>query len=109
MSVYCRELVSNLQVRILKSIVNIFLDELLFIQLMAAPGIEGVRMPDDASDVIIHRNGKFFINSFIPGDSTVSIKLDEPRKTSVHFMQSYLILHHLNLESSQQGAGRGKT
>jgi len=47
---------------------------------MAAPVIDGVRMPDDARDLIVFRNGKFIRNSFIPGDSTVSIKLDEPKK-----------------------------
>jgi len=52
---------------------------------MAAPVIDGVRMPDDARDLIVFRNGKFIRNSFIPGDSTVSIKLDEPKKMSVSF------------------------
>ena len=65
--------------------------QLVFSQLMAAPVIEGVRMPDDVSDVIIHRNGKFFTNSFIPGDSTVSIKLEEPAKMSVQFYNAILI------------------
>ena len=55
------------------------------LQLMAAPVIDGVRMPDDARDLIVFRNGKFIRNSFIPGDSTVSIKLDEPKKMSVSF------------------------
>ena len=57
----------------------------LLSQLMAAPVIEGVRMPDDVSDVIVHRNGKFFSNAFIPGDSTVSIKLTDPRNMWVPF------------------------
>ena len=48
-----------------------------------APVIEGIRMPDDPSDFIIFRNGKFIRNSFIPGDSTISIKLDEPKKMCV--------------------------
>ena len=65
--------------------------QLVFSQLMAAPVIEGVRMPDDVSDVIIHRNGKFFTHSFIPGDSTVSIKLEEPAKMSVQFYNAILI------------------
>ena len=47
---------------------------------MAAPVIDGIRLPDDSSDGIIYRNGKFIRNSYIPGDSTISIKLDEPKK-----------------------------
>lgn len=50
------------------------------LQLMAAPVIDGIRLPDDSSDGIIYRNGKFIRNSYIPGDSTISIKLDEPKK-----------------------------
>ena len=29
---------------------------------------------------MMHRNGKFIRNSFLPADSTVSIKLEEPRR-----------------------------
>ena len=50
------------------------------LQIMAAPIIDGIRLPDDATDSIIYRNGKFIRNSYIPGDSTISIKLDEPKK-----------------------------
>jgi hypothetical protein len=34
----------------------------------AAPVIEGVRIPDDASDYIDHRNGRFINNVFVPND-----------------------------------------
>ena len=78
--------------------------QLVFSQLMAAPVIEGVRMPDDVSDVIIHRNGKFFTNSFIPGDSTVSIKLEEPAKMSVQFYNAILI----NFSRPNSVISRGK-
>ena len=100
-----QDFVSRLQV--LNNVYSLIMKikPLLSPQLMAAPVIEGVRMPDDVSDVIIHRNGKFFSNSFIPGDSTVSIKLDEPPKMSAPFykMQSNLMFHVLTLSSFSAG------
>ena len=49
-------------------------------QLARAPLIIGVRKPDDITDFILHRNGKFINNVFVPAESTVSIAVDEQKK-----------------------------
>ena len=49
-------------------------------QLARAPLIIGVRRPDDETDRILHRNGKFINNQFVPADNTVSIAVNEEKK-----------------------------
>ena len=49
-------------------------------QLARAPLIIGVRRPDDVTDRILHRNGKFINNQFVPADNTVSIAVNEEKK-----------------------------
>ena len=49
-------------------------------QLARAPLIIGVRRPDDLTDAVLHRNGKFINNQFVPADNTVSIAVNEEKK-----------------------------
>ena len=49
-------------------------------QLARAPLIIGVRRPDDETDRILHRNGKFINNQFVPADNTVFIAVNEEKK-----------------------------
>ena len=54
----------------------------------SAPVIEGVRMEDDASDQVVHRNGRFINNVFLsngedvplPPEYTVTALVGEPSK-----------------------------
>jgi len=39
----------------------------------AAPLVDGVRVPDDASDRVVHRNGRFINNVFIPNSEDAPI------------------------------------
>ena len=49
-------------------------------QLATAPLIIGLRRPDDVTDTVHHRNGKFINNVFVPAESTVSIAVNEEKK-----------------------------
>ena len=49
-------------------------------QLARAPLIIRVRRPDDMTDSVLHRNGKFINNVFVPAESTVSIAVNEQKK-----------------------------
>merc|ERR1711953_430828 len=49
-------------------------------QLARAPIIIGVRRTDDMKDSVLHRNGKFIKNVFVPAESTVSIAVNEQKK-----------------------------
>ena len=49
-------------------------------QLARAPLIVGVRRPDDETDTVLHRNGKFINNQFVPADNTISIAVNEEKK-----------------------------
>ena len=49
-------------------------------QLARAPLIIGVRRPDDETDGLLHRNGKFINNQFVPADKAVSIAVNEEKK-----------------------------
>jgi len=63
-----------------------------------APVVEGVRVPDDETDIIVHRGGRYINNMYVPGEVTITAEMSPSHEVSFRD-------EHVRSARSYQSAG----